>query len=481
MGEAFKYQSSWKTEDWMNTFIQGSGTVNYIPKWSDTRTLTDSIISDNGSIVDINGELDVNTYGKFGTMYIHWTRGIYSVSVTNNKVFPYYQSPITYLSGDLSDGSAVAHLFDTSATLAAAGDKLFSFRNATAEKASMDKDGVLTAPNYISNVATGTAPYACTSTTLNTNLNADQVDSLNAQTLTATSPITLSGTTSVLAAAGITIAHDTTAGNKHIPTAGAAGQLLINSAGTSGTAKWATVTEDRGALGAVTSIAFPTAAASMIDAYADNKSIGISQTLYSDTAGHANQITWNRAGGTAASPDYCPANANVGGFFAACWMGTGFDKRAQVKVTTPSAHGSGDQPTQWEFMTTADGTGTMTAKLTIGHTDTIQIGAGQAGIDFILKFDGETNDGLLTWMEDEDYFKFDDDIMLLGGENIILDTSTGTKIGTATSQLLGFYNATPVNQPDTVADPSGGGTQDAEARTAINAIIDRLQELGLIA
>jgi hypothetical protein len=33
----------------------------------------------------------------------------------------------------------------------------------------------------------------------------------------------------------------------------------------------------------------------------------------------------------------------------------------------------------------------------------------------------------------------------------------------------------------TVTDPTGGLTVDAEARTAINAIIDRLQELGLIA
>ncbi len=57
----------------------------------------------------------------------------------------------------------------------------------------------------------------------------------------------------------------------------------------------------------------------------------------------------------------------------------------------------------------------------------------------------------------------------------------GIKIGSATSSLLGFYGVTPVDQPATVTDPTGGGTQDAEARTAINAIIDRLQELGLIA
>lgn len=60
-------------------------------------------------------------------------------------------------------------------------------------------------------------------------------------------------------------------------------------------------------------------------------------------------------------------------------------------------------------------------------------------------------------------------------------TLRGLKIGDAATALLGFYGATPVDRPDTVADPSGGGTVDTEARTAINAIIDRLQELGLIA
>jgi len=107
----------------------------------------------------------------------------------------------------------------------------------------------------------------------------------------------------------------------------------------------------------------------------------------------------------------------------------------------------------------------------------LTIGAGVAATDYTLTFDGETNDGVITWMEDEDYFKFSDDIFLLGGENIVLDTSTGSKIGTATSQLLGFYNATPVNQPDSVAD----ATDAASAITQLNALLARIRELGLIA
>lgn len=72
-------------------------------------------------------------------------------------------------------------------------------------------------------------------------------------------------------------------------------------------------------------------------------------------------------------------------------------------------------------------------------------------------------------------------IDIVDGSNLSFGTTLGTKIGTATSQKIGFYNATPVDRPAAVADPSGGGTQDAEARTAIIAIIDRLIELGLIA
>lgn len=60
-------------------------------------------------------------------------------------------------------------------------------------------------------------------------------------------------------------------------------------------------------------------------------------------------------------------------------------------------------------------------------------------------------------------------------------TLRGLKIGSAITSLIGFYGVTPVDQPATVADPTGGSTIDAEARTAIGLIIDRLQELGLIA
>ena len=67
------------------------------------------------------------------------------------------------------------------------------------------------------------------------------------------------------------------------------------------------------------------------------------------------------------------------------------------------------------------------------------------------------------------------------GYNIATGTTTGTKIGTATTQKLGFWNATPVVQPAHIADPSGGAVIDAEARTAINAILAWQATLGLTA
>jgi len=60
-------------------------------------------------------------------------------------------------------------------------------------------------------------------------------------------------------------------------------------------------------------------------------------------------------------------------------------------------------------------------------------------------------------------------------------TKRGLQICSAATDLLGLFGADPVDQPATVADPSGGSTVDTEARAAIAAVIDRLQEVGLIA
>jgi hypothetical protein len=53
---------------------------------------------------------------------------------------------------------------------------------------------------------------------------------------------------------------------------------------------------------------------------------------------------------------------------------------------------------------------------------------------------------------------------LADASNIVLGTGTGSKIGTATTQKLGFWNATPIVQPAAAAQAaltnSTGGTAD---------------------
>ena len=79
-----------------------------------------------------------------------------------------------------------------------------------------------------------------------------------------------------------------------------------------------------------------------------------------------------------------------------------------------------------------------------------------------------------------DRYIFNKAIQILDGRNIITGRTNGTKIGTASDQLVSFFGQTPVDQPETIADPSGGATVDQPARDGVIALIARLKELGLI-
>jgi hypothetical protein len=61
--------------------------------------------------------------------------------------------------------------------------------------------------------------------------------------------------------------------------------------------------------------------------------------------------------------------------------------------------------------------------------------------------------------------------------NIVLGTTTGSKIGTGATQKLGFWNATPVIQPAAVAD----ATNAATVITQLNDLLAKLRAIGLIA
>ena len=54
----------------------------------------------------------------------------------------------------------------------------------------------------------------------------------------------------------------------------------------------------------------------------------------------------------------------------------------------------------------------------------ITIGDATAGTDIAVTFDGESNDGVLTWMEDEDRFQYSDDVMIVDDETLIFGTDS---------------------------------------------------------
>ena len=72
---------------------------------------------------------------------------------------------------------------------------------------------------------------------------------------------------------------------------------------------------------------------------------------------------------------------------------------------------------------THDGTAGEGGNITALRGHALTFGLGTAGTDVVLTFDGETSDGVLSWMEDEDHFKFDDDVKIIDDKNIILGTN----------------------------------------------------------
>ena len=68
-------------------------------------------------------------------------------------------------------------------------------------------------------------------------------------------------------------------------------------------------------------------------------------------------------------------------------------------------------------------------------------------------------------------------VSLPNASNVQLGTGAGTKIGTATTQKIGFYNATPVVQPTAVAD----STDAPSVITQLNLLLGHMRTLGLIA
>lgn len=86
----------------------------------------------------------------------------------------------------------------------------------------------------------------------------------------------------------------------------------------------------------------------------------------------------------------------------------------------------------------------------------------------------------LTNLVGIDRYTFQKNLQIFNGRNIQVGKGTGTKIGTETTQKIGLYGKTPVVQGGAIADPAGGSTIDAQARTAISSILTVLRNIGII-
>ena len=103
---------------------------------------------------------------------------------------------------------------------------------------------------------------------------------------------------------------------------------------------------------------------------------------------------------------------------------------------------------------THDGTAAEGGPITKLLGTAITIGDATAGTDIALTFDGESNDGVLTWMEDEDYFKFSDDILMNSTERLNFG-DTGTYIFQSTDGQLDIIADTEVQIAATTIDING--------------------------
>jgi cytoskeletal protein CcmA (bactofilin family) len=113
---------------------------------------------------------------------------------------------------------------------------------------------------------------------------------------------------------------------------------------------------------------------------------------------------------------------------------------------------------------THDGTAAEGGPITKLLGNTLTFGAGTAGTDISITFDGESNDGTLKWMEDEDYFEFSDDILVASTEKIqFRDTAI-------------FINSSADGQLDLVADTE---IQIAATTVDINGNADISGNLGI--
>ena len=103
---------------------------------------------------------------------------------------------------------------------------------------------------------------------------------------------------------------------------------------------------------------------------------------------------------------------------------------------------------------THDGTDAEGGPITKLLGNTLTFGAATSGTDITITFDGETNDGVLKWMEDEDYFEFSDDILVASTEKLQF-RDTAIYINSSTDGQLDLVADSEIQIAATTIDING--------------------------
>src|SRR6056300_1512141 len=103
---------------------------------------------------------------------------------------------------------------------------------------------------------------------------------------------------------------------------------------------------------------------------------------------------------------------------------------------------------------THDGTTAEGGPITKMLGTSLTLGDGTAATDITVTFDGETNDGVLKWMEDEDYFEYSDDILIASTEKLQF-RDTAIYINSSADGQLDIVADTEVQIAATTIDING--------------------------
>ena len=104
-----------------------------------------------------------------------------------------------------------------------------------------------------------------------------------------------------------------------------------------------------------------------------------------------------------------------------------------------------------------------TADIYINGAGNVGLGTNSIASDIHLKIVGSGD----VWLDDSC--------------DIQIGTVGGTRVGTGSTQKIGFWGAAAAAQPAAVADPAGGATVDTECRAQLALALSRLRSCGIIA